>query len=215
MRSPLPASLSTRFLFPICVFPGASRSSSRLSSRHAVSLCVSFLCVPSARRPARRPSCRPSCRPSDRLACLSRRLVSYGRHSILLSARSRLVRRGVIALSLSCRLVGLGVPHLFIVPSLPVSSARLVSVGSFSLVISSGFIRERLGSALVPGSRVRAVLSCSSLVPVRYPSRFMPPSWGRAVRHGHDGGGACSRPSHPSHHLLLLATRSLVAGWIR
>lgn len=124
----------------------ASRLSSRLSSRRASRLM----------RPAA--SCRLSCR----LACSSCRFVS--RRFVLLFARSRLVRRGVIALRSPCR---------FVLPCRPacpcVPSARLVSVVSFPLVISFGLARVRLVSVLMPGSRVRAVSFCSSLVPTRYP----------------------------------------------
>lgn len=200
-------SSSFAFSFPVAflsyVRSRASRPSSRRASRHAVSF-RRFCCVV----------------PSVGLSCLcvspSRLVVSYGRRSVLLSACSRLVRRGVIALSLSCCLVGLGIPHLFIVPSLPVSSSRLGSSRSFRSHLSSRSVSSVGGSCLLmPGSRVRAVLFCSSLVLVRYPSRFMPPSWGRgrvvmAMGRRQVAHVVSSIPSSFS-----LATRPPIVGWLR
>lgn len=136
--APLPGTLLSfpLFFFLICAFPVASR----LSSRPLVSSCRLVLA-----RPVRRPACRVV--GSSRLFVSL--VVLFWRRSVLLFARSRLVCRGVIALSLSCRLVGLGVP-IYLSSRSCVPSAWLVSVVSFSSVISLCLIRGRLGFVFMP-----------------------------------------------------------------
>lgn len=151
-------SSSVCFLFPccfsfICSFPWRLVRRLVLSVSSCVSSRASRL-VRSVRRAVRRVVCRVGS--PSRLVGSSRFVVSYGRRSVLLSACSRLVRRGVIALSLSCRLVGLGVPPFVHRPVLvsrrfgSSRSSRLVSVVSFSSVISFCLIRGRLGFVFMP-----------------------------------------------------------------
>ena len=108
---------------------------------------------------------------------------------------------GRFCLAFSCRLV-------------LVSLLRLVRrlVGSSCSLPSSRFCltRGRLGSVLVLGSRVRAVLSCCSLVPVRpVRHRFMSSVVGRGCASWSWGGRGLLFSSHPSHHgSLLVAVRS-------
>lgn len=159
-------------LSPCSLFPYVRPCASRSSSRHVVSLCVSSRasrCVVS--------SVVPPCRPSRRLVGSSRRVVSYGHRFALLFACSRFACRGVLALR--SRVVSFSPWH-------PVSSLRLVHrlVGSSRYLPSSRFCltRGRLGSVLVPGSRVRAVPFCCSLVSVRLSGLgSCPRSWGGAV----------------------------------
>lgn len=130
---------------------------------------------------------------------------------------SRLVVRLVSCVPLRRAVIALRSPCRFVLPCRPacpcVPSARLVSVVSFPLVISFGLARVRLVSVLMPGSRVRAVSFCSSLVPTRYPP---PGSSCSRLRRGvgrgvmsHGRRFALVGSSVPS--LLLFATRSLVA----
>ena len=185
---------SFAFSFPAAFLsyahPRASRSSSRLPSRRASRLMRSVV------------SCRPSCRliGSARFAC---RLVWAPFRSAVRSFSFCL--SGRFCLAFSCRLV-------------LVSLLRLVSrlVGSSCSLPSSRFCltRGRLGSVLVPGSRVRAVLSCCSLVsvrPVRH--RFMSSVVGRGCASWSWGGRGLLFSSHPSHHhACSLLTHSLRDG---
>lgn len=141
---------------------------------------------------------------SCRLTCSSRRfislVVSYGRRSALLFARSRFACRGGLALRSRAVLFRLGIS--FVISSRP-PSRRLISSA-----VSFGFTRGCLGSVLVLGSRVRAVLSCCSLVSVRlFGIGSCSWSWGVAVRHGHGAAGACS--SHLIRPIIMPARYSL------
>lgn len=190
---PLPASPFPLFSFPICV-PCASRLSSRQASRHAVSSRRSVV------------SCRPSCRliGSARLGLSSR----MGAVSLCCS----LVLVSPVVAVLLC----VPVPFRFALASRLSSRLvrRLVSRRLISSAVSFGFTRGCLGSVLVLGSRVRAVLSCSSLVPVRpVRHRFMFLVVGRGCASWSWGGRGLLFSSHPSHHgSLLVAVRSLRDG---
>ena len=143
---------------------------------------------------------------SCRLTCSSRRfislVVSYGRRSALLFARSRFACRGGLALRSRAVSFRLGI-------SFVISSRRLISSA-----VSFGFTRGCLGSVLVLGSRVRAVLSCCSLVPVRpVRHRFMFLVVGRGCASWSWGGRGLLFSSHPSHHhACSLLTHSLRDG---
>ena len=146
---------------------------------------------------------------SCRLTCSSRRfislVVSYGRRSALLFASSRFACRG--GLALRSRAVSFRLGISFVISSRP-PSRRLISSA-----VSFGFTRGCLGSVLVLGSRVRAVLSCCSLVPVRpVRHRFMFLVVGRGCA-SWPWGGRGLFSSHPSHHhACSLLTHSLRDG---
>ena len=91
---------------------------------------------------------------------------------------------------------------------------RLVSRRLISSAVSFGFTRGCLGSVLVLGSRVRAVLSCCSLVPVRpVRHRFMFLVVVRGCASWSWGGRGLLFSSHPSHHhACSLLTHSLRDG---
>ena len=189
---------SFAFSFPAAFLsyahPRASRSSSRLPSRRASRLMRSVAVV---RRVVRRAVS------SARLVSL---VVSYGRRSALLFARSRFACRG--GLALRSRAVSFRLGISFVISSRP-PSRRLISSA-----VSFGFTRGCFGSVLVLGSRVRAVLSCCSLVPVRpVRHRFMFLVVGRGCASWSWGGRGLLFSSHPSHHhACSLLTHSLRDG---
>lgn len=174
---------------PLLFSPRSLSSYVRLACRLVMSSCRASRLVRSAA------SCRPSARSVRRSA---RRLV--WRRFALLFARSRLVCRGVIALRSRAVSFRLGIS--FVISCRP-PSRRLISSA-----VSFGFTRGCLGFVLVLGFRVRTVLSCCSLVPVRlFGLGSCPRSWGGAVSLWPWGGGACS--SHLIRPLIMPAHYSL------
>ena len=155
----------------------------------------------SFRSSSRFPS-RSSSRPIRLVCRLVVRLVMSSRcfmSSVLPSVGSLVVA----VLSCSCVLV----PSRFALASRLVLASRLSSrwLISSSPVISFRLACGRLGSVLVPGSRVRAVPSCSPLVPHSLRSSVSVHVLGRGeglCRYGHGAWVACSS------RLI----RSLVAG---
>lgn len=194
LRSCCPLLLSSRFLSSYV----RSRAS-RLSSRHVVLLCVS----------------------SRAFRC--RRVARRAVHRVIPSARLGLSSR-MCAVPLCCSLVLVSpvvavllcvpVPFRFCLGISFVISSRPPSRRLISSAVSFGFTRGCFGSVLVLGSRVRAVLSCCSLVPVRpVRHRFMFLVVVRGCASWSWSGRGLLFSSHPSHHhACSLLTHSLRDG---
>lgn len=201
IRSCCPLLLFSLFSFPICVLVRLAR---RLVGRLVMPsrfVRSAASCRPSCRRLG---SFRPSARPICRSAC---RLVRH--RFALLFARFRFACRG--GLALRSRPVSFSPWHPVLLLRIVLASRRLISL---SPVIPFSLARGRLGSVLVPGSRVRAVPSCSSLVPHSLRSSVSVHVLGRGAgpcRYGHGAGAACSC------HLIrpLIAPYSLLTHSLR
>lgn len=193
---------SVCFLFPCCFPPYAHHRGVSFVVSSGVSPCRLVSCVPLPL------SVVSSVMPSHRLGS-SRLVVSYEHRFVLLFAHSfRLPWRSCLAFP--CRLVSHWHPVCSVSSLAPFIILPVVSSCSsrFCHVISFRLVRGRLVSVLVPGSRVRAVPSCCSLVPVRlFGIGSCSWSWGVAVRHGHGAAGACS--SHLIRPIIMPARYSL------